>query len=153
MIKIKNREEIQIMAEGGKILASILKNLTKVVKPGIATKDLDKLADELVFKFGVKSAFLDYNGYPAVLCTSINDEIVHGVPSNKKLVKGDLLKLDMGVLHKGFYTDSAVTVLVGSSFSLDKKVLLKKKLIKITREALEVGIKEAKPERTLGDVG
>lgn len=151
------------MAEGGKILASILKEITKAVKPGITTQDLDKLARELVFKpspfekglgkFGAKPAFLNYNGFPATLCTSLNDEIVHGVPSDRRLKKGDLLKLDMGILYKGFYTDSAVTVLVGSGLSLDKKILLKKKLVKITRESLELGIKEAKIGNTLGDIG
>lgn len=153
MINIKTQKEIEIMAEGGKILASILKGLTKAVKPGITTQDLDKLARELVFKFGAKPAFLNYNGYPATLCTSINDEIVHGVPSDRKLERGDLLKLDMGVLYKGFYTDSAVTVLIGGGLSLDKKTLVKKKLIRVTRESLEVGIKEARVGNTLGDIG
>lgn len=153
MIKIKTSEEIGIMREGGKILAEVLKGLTKAVKPGITTQDLDKLAGELVFKFKAKPAFLNYNGYPAVLCTSVNDEIVHGLPSDRKLVKGDLLKLDMGVIHKGFYSDSAVTVLVGGGLTLDKKSMLKKKLIRVTRESLEIGIKKAKAGKTLGDVG
>lgn len=164
MIKIKTKEEISIIHEGGKILAAILKDLSKAVRPGVTTQDLDKLAQELVFKSGAKTAsanssgelkpaFLNYNGFPATLCTSLNDEIVHGVPSTRKLQKGDLLKLDMGVLYKGFYTDSAVTVLVGSGLSLDKKILLKKKLIRVTRESLEVGIKEARVGKTLGDVG
>lgn len=152
-IRIKTEAEIKIMIEGGKILASILKDLTKAAKSGITTKDLDKLARELVFKFWAKPAFLNYNGYPATLCTSLNDEIVHGVPSDRRLKKGDLLKLDMGVLYKGFYTDSAVTVLIGSGLSFDKKTLLKKKLIKITRESLEIGIKEARVGKTLGDIG
>lgn len=157
MINIKTQKEIEIMAEGGKILASILKDLTKAVKLGITTQDLDKLARELVFKFGAKPAFLNYNGYPATLCTSLNDEIVHGVPLERKLQKGDLLKLDMGVLYKGFYTDSAVTVLVGGGFNkvplLNRGILLKKKLIRVTREALELGIKQARPGNTLGDIG
>lgn len=168
MINIKTQKEIEIMSEGGKILASILKDLAKAVKPGVTTQDLDKLARELVFKpspfekglgkFSAKPAFLNYNGYPATLCTSINDEIVHGVPSARKLKKGDLLKLDMGVLYKGFYTDSAVTVLVGGNLKyiglpLGKDVLLKKKLIKVTKESLEVGIKEARIGNTLGDIG
>ena len=135
MIQIKTQQEIQTMHEGGRILAQIIKELAKAVKPGVATKDLDKLARELVFKFG----------YPAALCTSINDEIVHGVPSSRKLEKGDLLKLDMGVLWKGFYTDSAVTVLVGSGLSLGKNNLLKKKLIRVTKEALDFGIKSHSP--------
>jgi methionyl aminopeptidase len=159
MIQIKTKEEIQTMKEGGKILANILKDLTKAVKPGITTKELDKLAQELVLKFGARSSFLNYNGYPSVLCTSINEEIVHGVPSERKLKKGDLLKLDMGVLYKGFHTDSAVTVLIGGRLALnkvplfDKGTLLKKKLIKVTKEALDIGIKQAEIGRTLGDVG
>ena len=176
MINLKTQKEIEVMKEGGKILAKILKELTKAVKPGITTQDLEKLARELVFKFRAKSAFLNYNGYPAALCTSLNDEIVHGVPSNRKLVKGDLLKLDTGALCKGFYTDSAVTVLVGgvplevasprssgpaplararllTGWPFDKQTLLKKKLVKITRESLEIGIKEARLGKTIGDIG
>jgi len=152
MIKIKTEEEISIMRDGGKMLASILKDLAKAVKPGITTQDLNKLAQELVLKFGARPAFLNYNGYPSVLCTSINDEIVHGVPSKRQLKKSDLLKLDMGVLYKGFYTDSAVTVIVGAGLAFDKKTLFKKKLIKITRAALEIGIKEAKLGKTIGDI-
>lgn len=164
MIKIKTEKEIQIMWEGGKILANILRELARAVKPGITTQDLNKLAEELVFKFGtqtafangsseLKPAFLNYGGFPATLCTSINDEIVHGVPSDRKLEKGDLLKLDMGILYKDFYTDSAVTVLVGSGLAFDKKTLLKKKLIRVTREALSLGIKQAKPGNVIGDIG
>lgn len=157
MINIKTEKEIEIMREGGKMLASILRDLIKAVKPGVTTQDLNKLASELVLKFGARSSFLNYNGYPSVLCTSINDEIVHGVPSDRKLEKGDLLKLDMGVLYKGFHTDSALTVLVGESASwrtaFDKNTLLKKKLINITREALEIGIKEAKLGNTTGNIG
>lgn len=141
------------MREGGRILASILEELVEAVKPGIITQDLDKLAKGLVFKFGARPSFLNYNGYPAVLCTSVNDEIVHGVPSDRRLEKGDLLKLDMGVLYKGFHTDSAVTVLTGGGFGFDKKTLLKKRLIKVTRESLGVGIKQARPGNTLGDIG
>src|SRR3989338_4296678 len=153
MIFLKTEKEIQIMREGGKILASILKDLAKAVKPGINTKELDKLALELVFRFGARSSFLNYNGYPAVLCTSVNNEIVHGVPSERKLQKGDLLKLDMGVRHKGFHSDSAVTVLVGGGLLLDRKTLLKKKLIRVAMESLEIGIKEARPGKTIGDIG
>lgn len=163
MIKVKTEQEIEVMHEGGKILANILRKLVKAVKPGITTKDLNKLAEELVFKpspsverlgeFGLKPSFLNYNGFPAVLCASINDEIVHGVPSDKELKKGDLLKLDMGILWKGFHTDSAVTVLVGGSLLFNKSTLLKKKLIRVTRESLEIGIKQARIGNTLGDIG
>jgi methionyl aminopeptidase len=153
MIKIKTKEDIEIMHEGGKILAKILDQLKKNVRSGIATQELDKLAHELVLKFGAKPAFLNYKGFPATICISVNEEIVHGVPSERKLKKGDVLKLDMGVIFEDFYTDSAVTVLVGGGVSLDKKILLNKKLIKVTKESLEVGIKQAKIGNTLGDVG
>jgi len=135
------------MVEGGKILAEILRKLAETVKPGITTNDLEKLARELVLSHGVKSSFLGYDGYPAVLCTSINDEIVHGVPSDRVLKDGDVLKLDMGVLHRGFHTDSAVTVLVGGT---DDQ---KNKLINVTKEALRIGISKAKVGNTLGDIG
>lgn len=153
MIKIKTTKEIEIMREGGRILAEVLKGLTKAVKPGVTTNNLDKLARELVFKFGAKPAFLNYNDFPAVLCTSVNDEIVHGVPSERKLEKGDVLKLDMGVLYNGFYSDSAVTVLVGEGFSIDRKTLLKKKILRVTKESLMIGIKKAKAGNTVGDIG
>ena len=157
MIKIKNKEEIEVMKEGGGILAKILKELSGAVKPGITTNDLDKLASELVFKFGAKPAFLDYHGYPATLCTSINEEIVHGLPSDRKLKEGDLLKLDMGVLYKGFYTDSAVTVLVSSlsrlSHIFKKDYSRKLKLMSITKKSLEIGIAQARVGSTIGDIG
>jgi len=146
-ISIKTQKEIEIMVEGGKILAEILRKLAETVKPGITTNDLEKLARELVLSHGVKSSFLGYDGYPAVLCTSINDEIVHGVPSDRVLKDGDVLKLDMGVLHRGFHTDSAVTVLVGGT---DDQ---KNKLINVTKEALRIGISKAKVGNTLGDIG
>ena len=157
MIQIKSKEEIEIMKEGGAILANLLKELSSAVRPGITTSSLDKLASELVFKFKAKSAFLDYGGFPAVLCTSINDEIVHGVPSERKLKEGDLIKLDMGVLYKDFYTDSAVTVLVSSKSKLShifrKDYSRKLKLINVTKKALEIGIRQARVGNTVGDIG
>jgi len=148
MIKIKTEKEIQIMREGGKILAEILKKLEKAVKPGITTNDLEKLADELILSYGVESSFLGFDGYPNILCTSLNDEVVHGVPSGRVLKEGDLLKIDMGVLHRGFHTDSATTVLVGN-----KEDSVKRNLIQTTKEALEIGISKAKVGNTLGDIG
>lgn len=153
MAKLKTNEEIKIMHEGGLILSSVLRRLQGAVKSGITTKYLDVLAQELILEAGARSSFLNYRGYPSVLCTSINHEIVHGLPSDLELKRGDLLKLDMGVMHKGFHTDSATTVIVGGVISLDKKSLLKKKLIKVTKEALELGIKKAEIGNTIGDVG
>lgn len=147
MIKKKTPQEIEIMKEGGKILAEILRKLSEAVKPGITTNELEELAQELVSSYGVKSSFLGYDGYPAALCTSVNDEIVHGVPSDRVLKDGDVLKLDMGVLRRGFHTDSAVTVIIG------KDNAEKEKLINVTKESLSIGISKAKIGNTLGDIG
>ncbi|MEK7076402.1 MAG: type I methionyl aminopeptidase [Patescibacteria group bacterium] len=148
MINIKTKEEISVMREGGKILAEILKKLSEAVKPGITTNDLEKLARELVLSYGVKGSFLGFDGYPNILCTSLNDEVVHAIPSDRVLKEGDLLKIDMGVLYNGFHTDSATTILVGNNGDL-----VKRKLVQTTKESLEMGISKAKAGNTLGDIG
>ena len=154
MIKIKTPQEIQIMYEGGKILAEILRKLSETVRPGITTNDLEELARELVLSYGVKPSFLGYDGFPAALCTSVNDEIVHGVPSDRILKDGDLLKLDMGVLHEGFHTDSAITVIVGKViYTTPPGGVCPQKLISVTKEALRIGISKTKVGNTLGDIG
>lgn len=147
MIPIKTKEEIKIMAEGGKILARIMKELKKKVKPGITTQELNKVAEDLIFKSGAKSSFKGYQGFPSVLCTSINEEIVHGLPSNRILKKGDIITLDLGIFLKGFHSDMAVTLAVGE---VDFEVA---RLIKVTRKALKIGIKKVRPGNTIGDVG
>jgi methionyl aminopeptidase len=148
MVKLKTEKEIEVMKEGGKVLAEVLKKLSEEVKPGITTNDLEKLVHELVLSYGVKSSFLGFEGYPAMLCTSLNDEVVHAIPSDRVLKEGDLLKLDMGVLHGGFHTDSAITVIVGNSGDQ-----IKRKLVQTTKEALERGILKARVGNTLGDIG
>lgn len=148
MINLKTQQEIQTMKEGGKILAEILKSLEEAVKPGITTKELEELACELILSYGVKSSFLGYDGYPATLCTSVNDEVVHALPSDRVLKSGDVLKIDMGVIRGGFHTDSAITVIVGNVNDSAKR-----KLIQVTKESLEIGISKAKVGNTLGDVG
>ena len=148
MVNIKTEKEIQIMREGGKILAKILKKLSEAVKPGITTNDLEKLAGELILSYGAESSFLGFDGYPNILCTSLNDEVVHGLPSDRILKDGDLLKIDMGVLYEGFHTDSATTLIVGGRGDNAKN-----KLIQTTRESLEIGISKAKVGNTLGDIG
>lgn len=153
MFELKTGKKIQIMREGGRILAEILKKLEEAVKPGITTNDLEELACELVLSYGVKGSFLGYEGYPAVLCTSLNDEVVHAIPSERVLKDGDLLKIDMGVLHKGFHTDSAVTVLVIHKPTSQVGYPQAQKLINVTKEALEIGISKAKAGNTLGDIG
>ena len=147
MIPIKTPEEIELMQKSGQILAKIMRELKVKVEPGITTKELDKLAEKLIFDCEVKPAFKGYNGFPAVLCTSINEQIVHGVPSNRKLIEGDILSLDFGVIYDNFCSDMAVTLPVGS---IDPEV---NRLIRVTKKALKRAIIRVKPGKTLGDIG
>ncbi|MDI6591399.1 MAG: type I methionyl aminopeptidase [Patescibacteria group bacterium] len=147
MIKIKSLAEIQIMAEGGKILAKIMKELEKMVRPGITTKELDRTAEALILKSGGKCSFKGYEGFPACLCTSINEEIVHAIPSERKLKEGDIISLDLGILYKGFHSDMAITVPVGK---IDPE---KARLIRVTKKALKRGIKKVRLGNTFGDIG
>lgn len=147
-MNIKTKEEINIMKEGGEILAKILRRLKEEVKPGITTNHLEQLTRELVLSYKVEPSFLGVDNYPAYLCTSINEEIVHGVPSERMLKDGDVLKLDMGIKHRGFHTDSAISVIVGEDNDPQKR-----KLLQVTREALEIGISQAKAGNTTGDIG
>ncbi len=148
MITLKTPEEIQTIREGGKILSATLKALEKMTKPGIATIELDRAAEALIVSHaGAKPAFKGYEGFPYSLCVSVNENIVHGYPSNYKIKDGDLVKLDLGVLYKGFNTDSAITVAVGN-VSYEAK-----RLINVTKKSLRLGIKKAKIGNTIGDIG
>jgi methionyl aminopeptidase len=151
---IKSPEEIEILREGGKRLASILAKVAERVKPGISTKELDEYAYELIKRGGDEPAFLGYKPeghpkpYPASLCTSVNNEIVHGIPKASKILKeGDIISIDLGLKHKGMFTDHAVTVPVG------KIPKASQQLLNVTKEALTVGIAEAKAGNTVGDIG
>jgi methionyl aminopeptidase len=150
---IKTAKELELMAESGRLLAHILRELKKEVKIGVTTEYLDKRTRELIKELKTKSAFLGYQPhgadkpYPAVLCASVNDVVVHGVPGPYVIKAGDVVSIDMGVIHKGYYSDSAITVAVGP---VKKDVA---RLIKATSEALEAGIKAAKVGNTLGDIG
>ena len=147
MITIKSPEEIKIMAEGGKILARIIKDLGKRVRPGIETRELNKLAESLILKSGGKCSFKNYQGYPACLCTSINEEIVHAVPSARSLKEGDIISLDLGIFYKGFHSDMAVTMPVGK---INPETA---RLIRVTKKALKRGINKVKTGSTFGDIG
>ena len=147
MISIKTSEEIEIMAKAGKILAKIMRELKNRVEPGLTTNELDKLAQELIFNYGVKSAFKGYQGFPNVLCASVNEQIVHAIPSDRKLKRGDILSLDMGIIYNGFYSDMAFTVPIGV---IDPEV---NRLIRVTKKALKRGIGRVKQGKTLGDIG
>jgi methionyl aminopeptidase len=153
MIRLKDETQINILRAGGKRLAEILRKLADEVKLGVETQELDKLAEKLILANGDKPAFKNYrpdgmpSAYPASLCVSINEEIVHGLPSGRKIKDGDIVTLDLGLEHNGFFTDMAITVPVGkvSQKNLD--------LIKATDQALEAGIKAIRPGNTLGDIG
>lgn len=147
MISIKTKEEIKIMAECGKILAKVMKELEKKVKPGISTKELDRAAEALILKSGGKCSFKGYEGYPTCLCTSVNNELVHAIPSKRILKDGDIISLDLGVFYKGYHSDMAVTVPVG------KVSPEAQRLIRVTKKALKRGIKKARPGNTFGDIG
>ncbi len=147
MVKIKSEEEIQIMAEGGKILATVLHQIERMVKPGITTLELDRAAEALILKHNAKPAFKGYDNFPFSLCASVNDIIVHGLPSNYQLKEGDILGLDLGVLYKDYNTDMALTVGVGNiSFEA-------KRLMMVTKKALKRGIKKVRLGVTTGDIG
>jgi len=145
-IVIKNKDEIALMREGGKILAAIVKKISKMAKPGVATSELNREAEALILKSGGRCSFLGYNGYPACLCVSINEEIVHAIPSARILKEGDIVSLDLGILYKGFHTDMAVTVPVGKVGPEAKKI------IKVTQKALKIAIEKSKSGNKFSDI-
>lgn len=146
-ISIKTEREIELMREAGKILAAVHDELEQFVKPGISTKDIDKKGEEIIRSFGCIPSFLNYNGYPASICVSINDEVVHGIPSSKRiLLEGDIVSLDAGVIYNGFHSDAARTHAVGEISSEARK------LIDVTRNSFFEGIKYAKEGNHLYDI-
>lgn len=147
MISIKTPEEIRTIAQGGKILAGIMKELEKKVRPGISTEELNRVAETLIFKYGGEPSFKGYEGFPAALCASIDDELVHGVPSKRVLKEGEMISLDIGMKYKGFHTDMA------ASFPVGKVAPEVKRLIWATKKSLKIGIKKARPGNTFGDIG
>jgi len=150
---IKTEEEIAVIREGGKRLAQILSALRDAVKPGVTTRELDLLAEKLMRDGGDEPAFLNYtpegmnHAYPGSLCVSVNDEIVHGIGSDRVLKEGDIVGIDTGIKHGGFFTDSALTVPVGEIDEVSKK------LISATEGALMAGIAVAREGNTTGDIG
>lgn len=143
---IKSSQEIAIMREAGRIVAAVIEALTKAIKPGITTRELDDVAVREFKKRGAVASFKGYRGYPASICTSINEEVVHGIPGARILKTGDIISLDVGAMINGFHADAAVTLGVGK-ISSDAQAL-----IDATRGALEAGIAAAKNGARLGDV-
>jgi methionyl aminopeptidase len=146
MIILKSREEIEKMRASSRIVAEILQGLKEMVKPGVRTIDLDRYAEEQALRRGAKPAFKGYRGYEHALCTSVNNVVVHGIPSARVLEAGDILSLDFGVYYDGFYGDAALTVPVdGVSENAAR-------LMKVTEEALYRGIEQAQVGNRLGDI-
>jgi methionyl aminopeptidase len=154
MVIIKTKEEIEILREGGRRLATILHKVKEKVAPGVSTKELDEYAEELIREGGDVPAFLNYRPegaptpFPASLCVSVNDEVVHGIPNSNRILKeGDIVCIDLGLKHKGLFTDMALTVPVGKVSPASQK------LMDTTQKALEVGISAAYGGNTVGDIG
>ena len=146
MIILKTPAEIEIMAEASRVVAEVLEIIRKEVRPGVSTDDLDRLAEKEILARGAVPAFKGYRKYPKTLCASVNEQVVHGIPSGRKLKEGDIIGLDLGAIVGGFYGDSAVTVAVGS---IPDKV---GRLVRVTEEALYLGIKQAVVGKRLTDI-
>jgi methionyl aminopeptidase len=149
VIQLKSTREIDLMAMGGAILHATVETLRAAVHPGISTGELDEIAEKFIRSHdGAVPAFKGLYGFPGSICTSVNSEIVHGIPSKKRVLKeGDIVSLDVGVGYKGYFTDSAVTVPVGK-ITGDKQ-----RLLDVTQEALSAGIAAATPGNHIGDIG
>lgn len=146
-MKIKNDREITAMRAGGRILALILAELEKMIAPGINTMDLEIRAEQLCRKYEVKPAFKGYNNYPYILCTAVNERVVHAFPDPKTVLQtGDLISIDCGVIHQGLYTDQAISVIVGSGSAEVEKFLF------TAKEALADGIRQARAGNRVGDI-
>lgn len=146
MITIKSEREIELMREAGKMVSMTHQYLKNFIKPGITTKELDRLAEEYIRKMGGVPTCKGYEGFPATLCTSVNDTVVHGIPDNYKLKDGDIITIDMVIGYKGYQGDAAWTYAVGE-ISDDKKYLMEH-----TEKALYEGVKQVKPGNRIGDI-
>jgi len=148
-IVCKSQSEIDRMRRSGRIVREILDELRTMVAPGVTTMDLEKAAEKKIKESGAKPAFKGYYDYPCVLCTSVNEEIVHGIPSARRVLKsGDIVSIDCGVVLDGYYGDAAITVAVGDEISPERQ-----KLLKVTEESLYKAIEKARVGNTVGDIG
>ena len=146
-ISIKSAREIELMTEAGRILAIVHEELKKNLKPGMSTKDIDRLGEEVIRSYGCIPSFLNYHGYPASICVSLNDEVVHGIPNDNRIIQdGDIVSLDAGLIYKGYHSDAARTYGVGEISQTAKD------LIKVTEECFFEGIKYAKEGKYLFDI-
>lgn len=146
-VSIKSEREIELMREAGRILAQVHEELGKILKPGISTMDIDRTGEKLIRSFGCVPSFKNYNGYPASICVSVNDEVVHGIPNKHRILKeGDIVSLDAGVIYHGYHSDAARTHAIGNISPEAEQ------LIRVTKESFFEGIKYAKAGNHLNDI-
>src|SRR6187397_2303118 len=143
---LKTTGELELMHEANRIVHAVLDGLAGLMRPGVTTRELDRFAEDLIRKAGAVPAFLHYKGYPATLCTSINEVIVHGIPDETALQDGDIVGIDCGVVFKGYYGDAARTYAVG------KVSPAAERLIRVTKRALELAVAEVRPNKRLSDI-
>ncbi len=146
MITIKSHKEVDLMRQAGKIVAGTFEALRRAVKPGVTTKELDHIAYDYIRSHGATPSFLNYGGFPASICASINNTVIHGIPDNTKLCEGDIISLDIGACYKGYHGDSAKTFPVGK-ISADAQ-----RLIDVTRQSFYEGIQFATRKNRIGDI-
>ena len=146
VISKKTQDEIIILRDAGKILAEVIQDLKSSLTSGITTKEIDQIAEKLIAKKGVKPAFKGYRGFPGCVCLSVNEEVVHGIPSQRIIKDGDIVSLDVGIIHKDYYSDTAVTVSIGEIPSRLQE------LLNVTEAALFAGISQAQPGYHLSDI-
>ncbi|ALF08958.1 type I methionyl aminopeptidase [Parageobacillus thermoglucosidasius] len=146
MIICKTPREIEIMREAGKIVALTRQELEKHIRPGITTKELDQIAEAVIRKHGAIPSFKGYNGFPGSICTSVNEELVHGIPGDRVLKEGDIISIDVGAQYNGYHADSAWTYPVGEIAEETKK------LLEVTEKSLYIGLEEAKPGARLTNI-
>ncbi len=146
-VSVKSNREIELMREAGRILAIVHEELEKIIEPGISTKRIDQIGEEIIRSYDCIPSFLDYQGYPASICISVNEQVVHGIPSKKKILHdGDIVSLDAGVIYKGYHSDAARTIAVGN---ISKEA---QQLIDVTKQSFFEGIKFAKEGCHLHDI-
>lgn len=146
MIVTKNKREIELMKEAGRIVALVHQKMAEVIKPGITTLELDAIAEKIIVDHGARPSFKNYGGFPASICTSINEEIVHGIPSSRVLKEGDIISVDVGACYKGYHGDSAWTYAVGKVSDEAKRVM------EATKGSLFAGLEFAKNGNRLSDI-
>jgi methionyl aminopeptidase len=146
MIPLKSANDLEMIRRSGKILSRVMRKLCASIREGVSTQEIDQLAETLVSKEDATSAFKGYRGFPANICISINEEIIHGIPGERKFKNGDIISLDLGINYKGYFSDSATTMTVGK---VNPRI---KKLIEVTKAALAQGIKQARQDNRLSDI-